>query len=220
MRTLAIGDIHGCNLALANLLKAVQPTLGDRVVFLGDYIDRGPGTNDVIEILLRLDEHCQPIFLCGNHEVMMLEARKDPLKQQMWEGVGGMDTVLSYGVHTGEDWVSAIPKAHWAFIEKTGRFLETETHIFVHAGLDQSVDMSEQPDWILFWGFFDGMRPHKSGKRVICGHTPQHSKPADRGFAVCIDTGAVFGGWLTCLDTGSGKFWQTNEQGETREGKL
>ena len=114
-----------------------------------------------------------------------------------------------------------IPDSHWGFFEGTIRFFETHTHIFVHACLDPELDLEDQPDWLLYWEFFDRIRPHKSGKRIVCGHSPQRSGLIkDTSFAACIDTGPAMGGWLTCLDMGSGKFWQANEKGNAREGKL
>jgi serine/threonine protein phosphatase 1 len=221
MRTLAIGDIHGCNTALVTLLEKVQPSVGDKIIFLGDYIDRGPTSREVIETLLALTKTCSPIFVRGNHEVMILEAVSDPLKDNLWQSYGGLETLYSYGANYRSDWASIIPKEHWEFFEKTVKFAETDACIFVHAGLDPESDMDAQPDWLLFWEFFDRMQPHKSGKRVVCGHTPQPGGIIkDVGFAVCIDTGPAIGGWLTCLDTGSGTYWQANEKGQSREGKL
>jgi serine/threonine protein phosphatase 1 len=221
MRTLAIGDIHGCHTALTCLLREVRPKAEDQVIFLGDYIDRGPASREVINTLLKLDRTCRPVFLRGNHEVMILEARADPLKARLWQGYGGLEALASYGAKFDANWVAAIPDSHWGFLERTARFHETDRHIFVHGGLDSGLDMSEQPDVFLFWEFFDQMKPHKSGKRIICGHTPQHSGEInDLNFAACIDTGAVRGGWLTCLDVESGQYWQANEKGETREGTL
>jgi serine/threonine protein phosphatase 1 len=99
MRTLAIGDIHGCNTALTNLLKAVQPSREDQIIFLGDYIDRGPSSREVIETLLGLQKSCSPIFLRGNHEVMILDAHNDPLKSDLWQSYGGLETLFSYGAN-------------------------------------------------------------------------------------------------------------------------
>ena len=220
MRTLAIGDIHGCNVALADLLKEVQPNREDQIIFLGDYIDRGPSSREVIESLLELQKSCSPIFLRGNHEVMILDARNDPLKSDLWQSYGGLETLFSYGANYKNDLVS-IPDEHWTFIERTRRFFENETHIFVHACLDPALDMADQPDWLLFWEFFERLQPHKSGKTVVCGHSPQRSgRIANTEFAFCIDTGAAYGGWLTCLDVNSGRYWQTKESGATREGNL
>ncbi len=221
MRTLAIGDVHGCNTALAHLLREVKPLSSDRVVFIGDYIDGGPGSRQVIDFLLGLKKTCSPVFLRGNHEVMILDARDDPLKSNLWRSYGGQETLFSYGSNYSQEWVSAIPDLHWAFLERTVRFFETDRHIFVHACLDPDLDLVDQPDWLIFWEFFDRLRPHKSGKRIICGHTPQRSGVVnDVGFAVCIDTGPASGGWLTCLDVDSGRSWQANQKGATRTGAL
>jgi serine/threonine protein phosphatase 1 len=221
MRTLAIGDIHGCNTALSCLLKTVQPTAGDQVVFLGDYIDRGPASREVIEMLLAPGWSCSPIFLRGNHEAMILEAREDLWREKIWQSSGGMMTLFSYDAHYEPDWASLIPDRHWEFITRTKRFFETENQIFVHACLDPELDMDEQPDRLLYWEVFERLQPHKSGKRIICGHTSQCSGEInDMGFGVCIDTGPDVGGWLTCLDVNSGNFWQANQKGQVHGGKL
>ncbi len=89
MRILAIGDIHGCNTALVILLNQVQPTDEDRIIFLGDYIDRGSASRDEIESLMDLSKTRSPIFLRGNHEVMILEAREDSLKANLWQSESG-----------------------------------------------------------------------------------------------------------------------------------
>src|ERR1043166_1366013 len=218
MRTLAIGDIHGCNTALVSLLDKVRPLLEDRIVFLGDYIDRGPTSRQVIDTLLELRKSSSPVFLRGNHEVMILDARESFLKNDIWQSYGGLDTLFSYEANYRDDWVSLIPDSHWGFFEDTIRFFETDTHIFVHACLDPDLNLEDQPDWLLYWEFFDRIRPHKSGKRIVCGHSPQRAGLIkDLGFAACIDTGPAIGGWLTCLDVRSGKYWQANEKGGNRE---
>ncbi len=220
MRTLAIGDIHGCHVALTTLLQFVKPTPEDRLVFVGDYIDRGPASREVIDTLLSLDKIGLAVFLRGNHEEMMLDARETFLKADIWQGNGGLETLLSYSADPRGDWEATIPEAHWKFLEQTRRFFETETQIFVHGCMDPQLDPAEQPDELLLWEKFDQIHPHKSGKKIICGHTPQHSGLVnDIGFAACIDTGPAGGGWLTCLDVNSGIYWQANEKGETRENR-
>jgi serine/threonine protein phosphatase 1 len=114
-----------------------------------------------------------------------------------------------------------IPEAHWEFLEQTRPWYETERHFFVHANAHPEVPLAEQPDYMLFWEFVENPPPHQSGKVMVCGHTSQRSgRPLDLGHAVCIDTGACKGGWLTCLDVATGRYWQANEGGETREGRL
>ncbi|MDB6128941.1 MAG: serine/threonine protein phosphatase [Verrucomicrobiales bacterium] len=219
MRTLAIGDIHGCNMALTTLLENVRATGDDQIVFLGDYIDRGPASREVIETLLHLHDSSSPIFLRGNHEVMILDSRGDRIQSHFWQSYGGEETLLSYGALDRKDWVTMIPASHMAFFESTARCFETQTHIFVHGGLDPNLDMDDQPDRLLYWERFEEIRPHKSGKKIICGHT-RSDEIRDIGFAICIDTGPVQDGWLTCLEASSGKYWQANENGEARQGEL
>src|SRR6266705_1070470 len=111
MRTLAIGDIHGCNTALVSLLGKVQPLPEDRIIFLGDYIDNGPSSRQVIETLVELRRSSSPIFLRGNHEVMILDARESFLKSDIWQSYGGLETLFSYGANYRQDWVSVIPNS-------------------------------------------------------------------------------------------------------------
>jgi serine/threonine protein phosphatase 1 len=199
----------------------VEPTSSDQLIFVGDYIDRGPASRQVIDSLLELEKTCSTVFLRGNHEAMILEAREDPLKASLWQSYGGFEALTSYGAEFCKDWAAAIPDSHWAFLERTVRFFETSNLIFVHACLDPDLEMKDQPDWLLFWEFFDRIKPHSSGKRVICGHSPQRSRLIkDLGFAACIDTGPAAGGWLTCLEVDSGHYWQANEEGNTREGRV
>ena len=221
MRALAIGDIHGCHVALTTLLKQVELRADDQIVFLGDYIDRGPGSREVVETLLGVSSKCAPTFLRGNHEAMILDAREDALKANVWQSYGGFEALISYGAEYNQNWATVVPDSHWEFFERTARYFETEDHIFVHACLDPEADLDEQPDWLLYWESVDRLKAHKSGKRIVCGHTPQRSgQILDLGFALCIDTGAVNGGWLTCLDVRSGDWWQSNEKGETRMGSI
>lgn len=221
MRVLAIGDIHGSKVALDALLQQVQPGPKDQLVFLGDYIDRGPASREVVDTLLQLKQRCATIFLRGNHESMILDALDGALKSDTWQSCGGLETLYSYNAAYQPDWTRRIPTEHWEFFARTDRFFENGSNIFVHAGLDPELSLDEQPDWLLCWEYFDRIRPHKSGKRIICGHTTQRSGVIKNvGFAVCIDTGAAVGGWLTCLDVNSGDFWQANENGKRRKGIL
>ncbi len=222
MRTLAIGDIHGCDTALTTLVKAVDLTAEDRLIFLGDYVDRGPGSKDVIDWILANRDLRETVTLRGNHEVMMLAARQSYFDLTLWLPSGGKSTFASYGVDSDRAWIGKIPDAHWKFLAETAPWFETESHIYVHAGLDPDRDLADQTEESLFWQKIDGQHAaHKSGKTVVCGHTRQSSgEILDLGHAICIDTGACAGQWLTCLDVESGEYWQANEEGGTRSGKL
>jgi serine/threonine protein phosphatase 1 len=223
-RTLAIGDIHGCVRALGQLLQEVQPQPKDVVVSLGDYIDRGPDSRGAIGRLLELRRHCVLIPILGNHDLMMLKARTDYSEFDQWLLSGGQDTMRSYGVEPS--WgllTSAVPWNHWQFLEGCEPYYQTLTHFFVHANAYPDLPLREQPDQMLYWDKIEPeySTPHSNGKIMVCGHTTQRSgKPLNLGHAVCIDTWVYGRGWLTCLDVGSGEYWQAREDGQTRTGRL
>ncbi len=212
-RTLAIGDIHGCLTALETLADAVGFTDEDTVVTLGDHVDRGSDTKGVIDFLLGLRRRTQFVALRGNHEAMMLDARDHRPARQSWLNVGGSSTLESYGAEALED----IPVAHWQFIESLLPYHESERHIFVHANLDPALPLEDQHEADLFWESFRDPAPHISGKTMVCGHTSQKSARIKRNSnAICIDTYAHGGGWLTCLDVDTDRYWQANERGEAQ----
>jgi serine/threonine protein phosphatase 1 len=225
MRTLAIGDVHGCPAALDALLAAARPTPDDVLVFLGDYVDRGPDSRGVIDRVLALRRAHRVIALRGNHELMMLRARADRAEYRMWCDVGGLQCLASYGPAPGRVGTLAdVPAAHWRFLdEECVDYHETDTHIFVHANLAAELPLDEQPELMLFWEFLHPSYPvrHYSGKTMVCGHSSQRSgEVLDLGTAVCIDTFAYGGGWLTGLDVESGRYWQANVSGKVRTGAL
>jgi serine/threonine protein phosphatase 1 len=218
IRILAIGDIHGCSQALDHLLKAVAPTADDLIITLGDYVDRGPDSFGVIERLLRFRRDHRLIALKGNHEQMMLDARQGSGPLGDWLSSGGRQTLASYSVLGDEGNFVDVPDEHWSFLENgLVPWHEIDTHFFVHGSVYPDMPLSEQPDFMLFWEFFENPAPHESGKIMICGHTSQKSGvPRNLGHAICIDTWAYGNGWLTCLEVLSGRVWQTRQTGEQR----
>ncbi len=219
MRTLAIGDIHGCLRSLESLVHEVGLTSEDTLITLGDYVDRGPDTRGVIDFLLSLQDTHTLVPLRGNHEIGMLRALVDPRFAYSWLGPvwGGGATLNSYETDTLKD----IPDRHWEFLNQTLPYHEAEEHIFVHANLDPELACEEQDDEVIFWQRFGDPQPHYSGKTMVCGHTPQAGgRPLSVGHAICVDTHVYDGGWLTCLEVESGQYWQANEDGEKRSGRL
>jgi serine/threonine protein phosphatase 1 len=221
-RTIAIGDIHGCSAALRALIDAVAPGPADTVVTLGDYIDHGPDSRGVLELLIDLDGHCRLVPLLGNHEDMLQSAFADKSALAKWLRCGGASTVRSYGASCGgprralADW---IPEPHRNFLSRCRPYHETDTHLFIHAGFVPELPMDQQPRLALLWRVTDAQstKPHCSGKVTIVGHTPQRSgEILDLGFLVCIDTYCARGGWLTALDVGTGQVWQADRAGRLR----
>jgi serine/threonine protein phosphatase 1 len=222
MRVLAIGDIHGCLGPLDDLLAWVKPEPDDVLITLGDYVDRGPDTRGVLDRLIQLKRTRPVICLRGNHEIMMLAAlHGSSSDRKMWLSVGGVQALGSYGSGMGKSGaLENVPLEHWHFLEnELVDYYESEMFIFVHAGVYADTPLDEQPDNMLFWEFLPDAMRHYSKKTVICGHTSQKSgEPKVVPGAVCIDTYAHGGGWLTCLEAISGRYWQVNMLGRKREG--
>lgn len=197
MRYYAIGDIHGRFSLLEKAREAIK-THGEnqefKVIFLGDYIDRGPQSRQVIEHLIeaqRVDSDV--ICIQGNHEVMMVDSIVKCLKPEWWMGNGGDKTLRSYGhpflegrYHHGEEvYYSYVPQEHVKWLAGLPKFYEAEKQVFVHAGIPQWEmnlpftskqvhkvhNMEEQMQWMLYHpADHGGWR----GKHVVHGHH-QHS---------------------------------------------
>ncbi len=219
-RHLAIGDIHGCFSALTALVDYVDLRSDDTLVTLGDYVDRGPDSAAVLGLIIELAKSHQLVALRGNHEIMMLDSRESKSWLNSWLQYGGEATLRSYARANGEPGsFGDIPDAHIDFLEnELHAYYECETHFFVHANVDASAELERQSDATLYWRKLGEPQRHCSGKIMVCGHTPQKSGlPFNNSNAICIDTFAYGGGWLSCLDVESGTIWQANELGEKRK---
>jgi len=219
-RTIAIGDIHGCGVALQTLLAALQPEAHDTVVVLGDAIDRGPDSCGVIEQLLALGEQCRLVPLLGNHEQMLLDSVDGGLPLQDWLIHGGAEMLDSYGKGSA---LSEVPKKHLKFIRSWGDYYETATHFFAHGNYQAQKPLPEQVWEEMRWRSLKYFmpKPHISGKIAVLGHTSnKQGLTINLGHLVCIDTYCHGGGWLTALDPARNRLWQANEAGESCEGEL
>jgi len=216
-RILAIGDIHGCDVALETLLSTMSVSSADTVVVLGDAVDRGPGTRQVVERLLQLAKECRLVFILGNHEQMLLDVVATGSPAEPWLQYGGSATLASYGGDPRN-----IPAAHLQFLRSGLDFWETSRELFIHANLEPGLDLDQQPDEWLRWTHLSGHElPHPSGKRIVCGHTPQKDGiPRVLDGWVCIDTFACGTGWLTCLDVATDEYCQATQSGSSRTGRL
>lgn len=221
MAIFVFGDVHGCYKALKTVFDAVPIEQDDTVVFLGDYVSRGPDSAKVLEWLIKKKKNYQVILLRGNHEVMMLRARNGKKQLREWIQFGGKSVLKSYGIEKKKDWEKTIPDAHWELLEGTQRYFQIEHLVFVHAGLTPGVPLDEQSSRALFWQKSKNPKPYAPGMVTVCGHTPQKSgEIAHTPHWVCIDTYAYGGGWLSCLNAETGEYWQANQKGLLRKGTL
>jgi serine/threonine protein phosphatase 1 len=203
-RLLAIGDIHGCLEQLVSLFGQVAPTPDDQVVFLGDYVDRGPDSAGVLDFLLTFrEQHPRTVFLRGNHEQMFLEFLEGGDSTAFLIN-GGTKTLHSY--QSNGHW--PIPISHHRFIKDLAYYHETDNFIFVHAGLRPGIPLAAQDPEDMLWirkEFIDS--DYDWGKTIVFGHTPL-TEPLQSDKRIGLDTGCVYGRVLTCCDVNSRRFWQ------------
>ena len=208
----AIGDIHGCLDKLNLLMSRIRiDNQNDTLVFIGDYIDRGDFGPEVIDYVIRLQgEYKKVICLMGNHE-QMLSRYLEGVDDGMYLANGGRITLHSYGILLSdgiEERKRKFPANHRVFFESLLPYYETDDYIFVHAGLRPGVPLTEQAMDDLLWirHEFIGLE-NDFGKVVVFGHTPL-DKPLINKNMIGIDTGAVYGGKLTCVELPEIKIYQ------------
>jgi serine/threonine protein phosphatase 1 len=216
-RLYVVGDIHGRADLLSELLMRIDDDLKARPisssiqVFLGDYIDRGPNSRQVIDLLIERRRQCDVLFLKGNHEDCALRFLSDPTVLPTWQSIGGVNTLLSYGVvpTRGDDPESqhkvcaalrqAMPDSHRHFIGGLALSFTCGDFFFVHAGVRPGIPLQQQSQRDLLW-IRDDFLLHEQdfGVVVVHGHTSTY-EPDIRSNRINIDTGAYATGRLTCL---------------------
>ena len=211
-RIYAVGDVHGCFERLVAMHEQIAADLAERPVetatllHLGDFIDRGLESAQVVEWLLAGPPvPAQSIVnLMGNHEQMMLAAiaQADKDAGELWLRNGGADSLMSWGVPRTviqKDWASRIPLPHIVFLRDLLLHHRIGPYLFVHAGMRPGVPLTQQTRQDLLWirePFLSSRRDH--GAVVVHGHTPRR-EPFVGDNRIGIDTGAVIGGALTCV---------------------
>lgn len=211
-RIYAVGDVHGCADRLRDIHRAIAADLAERpigevlLIHIGDYIDRGPDSAEVIEALLRgpAIPGLRVINLMGNHEDMLLGALASPERNELaevWLSNGGVASLESWHVRPGSgaaDWQQQIPPAHLEFMRNLMLRHQAGGYLFVHAGVQPGVPLEEQLAQDLLW-IREPFLSYRGdfGAVVVHGHTPIR-EPVVRPNRVGIDTGAVMGGRLTC----------------------
>jgi serine/threonine protein phosphatase 1 len=212
----AVGDIHGEAELLDELLAKIPHRPGDRFVFVGDYVDRGPDSRGVVDRLVQLARERECVFLLGNHESMFLDFLG-------WRGPeyfagdaflmnGGDRTLASYGYFDAPQPAQAsfrLPKDHEDFYRSLRLHHLDGDYLFVHAGVGRALlDESDvryalrraYPEDLL-WDRAGIDLPHKLGVTIVYGHTPTADFEVrwNLPFSIGIDTGAVYGGRLTAI---------------------
>jgi serine/threonine protein phosphatase 1 len=212
----AIGDIHGERELLEELLESLPLQDDDRLVFVGDYVDRGPDSRGVVDTLIRVQKERPCVFLLGNHESMFLSFlgwhRKEYFGGDAFLMNGGDTTLASYGFFDVDDpevKSFALPRAHARFFRQLKMYHREGDYLFVHAGIGRDLLDEVDVDYALrrtrseelLWDRTSVDLPHKLGITVVYGHTPaaDFSVRWNEPFSIGIDTGAVYGGKLTAI---------------------
>jgi len=207
-KTFIVGDIHGCLDMLRRLMDKIpwRPEK-DRLIFLGDFIDRGKNSKGVVDYVLDLRRTCAQIdCLVGNHEILLLDY-VDGNDRGLYFLNGGWSTLESYRAGNPEGDGELIPPDHIAFYRSLQTYLELEDYYVVHAGFRPGVEIEKQVledmTWIrepFIYSDYD------FGKRVIFGHTP-FREPLVLENKIGLDTGAVYGNLLSCLELPDLRFY-------------
>lgn len=192
-RTIVIGDIHGCDHTLSDLLRKCKATDSDKYIFLGDYIDRGPFSRQVVKRLLKYQSKMgkeRVVLLRGNHEQIAIDS--DGKLDMVWEANGGRETIKSYqdNMEELEFHIEAFSQMPLAY--------ETDRYIFAHAGLSKP-KLADNTDYELLWerDWLTNGDDRLREKTVIFGHSPMKTIPYHTlTFDIGIDGGCVFGGSL------------------------
>lgn len=180
MSDFIIGDIHGCAKTTRKLVEdIIRPSETDRLVFVGDYIDRGPDSKGVVDYVKHLyeNENFEVIPLRGNHEQMLLNAIEDPMEFNLWMFNQGDTTLNSYGINPYvEDSFGIMrrfPEDHLEFLKNMPYYYESSSYLAVHAGFDFTLDDYTSDRHIMVWTRKMQVDTSRTGGRsVIHGHTP------------------------------------------------
>jgi len=195
-----VGDIHGCLEKLVTLMDKLPIDYNqDQLIFIGDYIDRGPSSFDVVRYLIELKKlKPDTVFLKGNHEDM-LQNYLDGSDRFTYQLNGGQQTLDEYLNRSDKKDAFPIPSEHLEFFNSLKLYYQTDDFIFVHAGLREKVPLESQDRMDLLWIRDEFIHSKFDfGKRVIFGHTP-FKEPMLQPNKIGIDTGAVYGNLLTCV---------------------
>ena len=182
-RLIGISDIHGELEKLCRVLEKVNPQKDDTIVFMGDYIDRGAKSKEVVQKIIDMKEVCNCVYLIGSHEYALLHADTDDYYHYLFWNYGGVQTVESYGSFDN------ILKTHGDFFRSLKFYYINGRYLFVHAGLRDGIPIESQNEVDMVYirrEFYE--KPHNFPYKIIFGHT-EFAKPLVQDDKICIDTG-------------------------------
>lgn len=219
-RLLAISDIHGEYDKLIDILKKVEfNPYKDKLVFCGDYIDRGQKSKETVRLFRQLDTWDSVYFLRGNHEQMAIEFVNNPNldNSSLFYYNGGFDTVYSYGhdVKISADSLKILSdrqfKEDIKWFKTLPYMISIDNYIFVHAGLEPNVEIHNQDNEKMLWIREEFIySDYNFGKIVVAGHTPQ-DEVKFKDNMILIDTGVCkSNGKLSCVDLTNKKVYQSD----------
>lgn len=207
LRHFVIGDIHGHITALDAILNVISPTASDRITFLGDYVDHGPESKAVLDTLIGLGSIA--FSMAGNHERYLLAAYSDAAVEREWLRHGGLHTLDSFAANHARD----LPRHYIDWLAELPWYTETAMHVFVHAGINPNVPLHMNNEEDLLWKHQPQPYTLKSGKTLVCGHTPCKQAQILPGY-ICLDTNIANGGVLTCLNLQTMETWSADCTGK------
>ncbi|MGM0499506.1 MAG: metallophosphoesterase family protein [Bacillota bacterium] len=207
MAEYVIGDIHGEISKLKTIIKKINYNSSqDKLIFLGDYVDRGADSYQVYKLIRELDNG-ENIFLRGNHEEMMIDAVLNENRIDLWYQNGGQKTEASFPNH------SELEKAAH-FFDSLPYYHADQDYIFVHAGIDPTLPLEKQKKHDLIWiryKFLEAKSEDFKEKRtVVAGHTPVAEVKFEDN-KILVDTGSGKGGVLSAVDLKTKKIYNTSE---------
>jgi serine/threonine protein phosphatase 1 len=216
-RVYAIGDVHGREDLLFEVFGKIDrherahPCAQPVEIYLGDYVDRGPGSRATVDLLITRRRVRDTVLLSGNHETYILEFLREPKVLGAWRHYGGIETLMSYGLrpplHPGDDeqaalsaqFASHLPPDHLDFYQSLSLSFTLGDFFFVHAGVRPGVRLEDQEEQDMLWIREEFLfHEDRYEKMIVHGHTPVR-EPEFRRNRINIDTGAYATGRLTCL---------------------
>lgn len=182
-RLIGISDIHGEYEKLCSVLNKAAPQKEDTIIFMGDYIDRGAKSKEVVDKIIDMQNICNCVYLIGSHEYALLHAKNDEYYHYLFWNYGGVQTVESYGSFEN------ILKTHGDFFNNLKFYHLTDNYLFIHAGIKPGISLENQREQDMVYirkEFYN--HKHSLPQKIIFGHT-EFDKPVVQNDKICIDTG-------------------------------